>query len=324
MRAPPPRTPRVDGLDVARGLALLAMASYHFTWDLEFFGYIEPGTTAQGLWKLYARAIASTFLLLAGVSLALAHGNGIRWQAFWRRFVMVAAAAAAISAATYLAVPNGFIFFGILHQIALGSLLGLVFLRLPPLIILAAALVVIGAPHFLKSPMFDHPWLWWLGLAPINPRSNDYVPVFPWFGVVLVGIGLARSFQQAGLIARLAAIRARDWTKPFRFAGRHSLAVYLIHQPVLIGLVWLFAQIWPAPMVTEQARFTVSCESRCAETQNETFCKRYCGCMLQRIEDAGLLAPIFSGTASEELNSRIGDLALSCSAEIEGLEDSPP
>ncbi len=324
MRAPPPKTPRVDWLDVVRGLALLAMASYHFTWDLEFFGYVETGTTTHGLWKLYARIIASTFLFLAGVSLALAHGSGVRWPAFRRRFLQIAAAAAAISAATYLAVPNGFIFFGILHQIALGSLIALAFLRLPPLITLAAALIVIGAPGFLKSPAFDQPWLWWLGLAPVNPRSNDYVPIFPWFGVILVGVGLARSFQLAGLVPRLATFRAGRWARPLRFAGRHSLAVYLIHQPVLIGLVWLFAQIWPAPAITEQARFTASCESRCAETQGAAFCQRYCGCMLRRIEDADLLTPFFSGAASEELNSRIGDLALSCSAEIEGLEDASP
>jgi uncharacterized membrane protein len=317
MSRPSPKIPRIDALDVARGLALLAMASYHFTWDLEFFGYAEPGMTAHGAWKLYARAIASTFLMLAGASLVLAHGNGIRWPSFWRRFAMVAGAAAAISVATYVAVPNGFIFFGILHQIALGSLFGLAFLRLPPLLTLGVAVLIIAAASFLRAPFFDHPLLWWLGLAPVNPRSNDYVPVFPWFGVVLLGIALARSLLQAGLLPRLASLHPGSWARPFRFAGRHSLAVYLVHQPVLIGLVWLFAQFWPAPVETEQARFIRSCEARCAETQEISLCRRYCGCMLERIEEADLLTPMFSGTASEELNSRLGDLALSCSSESE-------
>lgn len=317
MPLPSTRIPRIDALDVGRGLALLAMATYHFTWDLEFFGYAEPGMTAQGAWKLYARAIASTFLMLAGASLVLAHANGIRWPDFWRRFIMVAGAAAAISIATYLAVPNGFIFFGILHQIALGSLLGLAFLSLPPLLTLIAALLVIAAPGFLRAPIFDHPLLWWLGLAPVNPRSNDYVPMFPWFGVVLVGIALARSLLDARLLARLASLRPGNWAKPFRFAGRHSLAVYLIHQPVLIGLVWLFAQIWPAPVENQQTRFIQSCEARCVETQDANLCRRYCACMLDRIERAELLQPMFSGAITEELNSRLGDLALSCSGEIE-------
>jgi uncharacterized membrane protein len=318
MSLPSKRIPRIDALDVARGVALLAMASYHFTWDLEFFGYAEPGMTAQGAWKLYARAIASTFLMLAGASLVLAHADGIRWPSFWRRFVMVAGAAAAISIATYLAVPNGFIFFGILHEIALGSLFGLAFLRLPPLLTLIVALLVIAGPSFLRAPIFDHPLLWWLGLAPVNPRSNDYVPMFPWFGVVLVGIALAKSLLQAGLVWRLASLRLGDWARPFRFAGRHSLAVYLLHQPVLIGCVWLFAQIWPPQVESQQARFIQSCEARCTETQGADLCQRYCGCMLDRIESANLLQPMFSDTVTEELNSRLGDLAVSCSGEIEG------
>ena len=84
---------RILAIDVARGVALLAMASYHFTWDLEFFGYITPGTTGMGGWKLYARCIASTFLVLVGVSLVLAHQGGVRWPKFWRRWLGIAAAA---------------------------------------------------------------------------------------------------------------------------------------------------------------------------------------------------------------------------------------
>ena len=106
------------------------MASYHFTWDLEFFGYTDPGLTAFGWWRLYARCIASTFLFLVGVSLFLAHGRQIRWPGFWKRFAMIAVAALAISLITRIATPDGFIFFGILHEIALASLLGLAFLRM--------------------------------------------------------------------------------------------------------------------------------------------------------------------------------------------------
>ena len=53
---------RIDGLDVARGVALIAMASYHFSWDLELFGYLTPGTASSGFLKLYARIIASRFV----------------------------------------------------------------------------------------------------------------------------------------------------------------------------------------------------------------------------------------------------------------------
>ena len=144
---------RIEALDLARGFALAAMAVYHFAWDLEFFGYAPPGMTALGGWKLFARCIASSFLFLVGVSLFLAHAQRIRWPGFLRRLAMVAGAAAAISVATYFAVPGAFIFFGILHQIALASLLGLAFLRLPALLTLAVAAAVIVAPTFLRSDL---------------------------------------------------------------------------------------------------------------------------------------------------------------------------
>ena len=76
---------RMPWLDMARGIALLAMASYHFMWDLASFGYLEPDFPASGWPRIYARAIASTFLFLAGFSLVLAHGDHIRWQSFWKR-----------------------------------------------------------------------------------------------------------------------------------------------------------------------------------------------------------------------------------------------
>ena len=143
--------PRIELVDLARGTALAAMAVYHFTWDLEFFSYVDAGTTAIGGWKVFARCIASSFLFLVGVSLFLAHGDGVRWPGFGRRLAMIGGAAAAISLATWIAVPKTFIFFGILHQIALASLLGLPFLRLPWAVNLLAAAGVVAAPHFLRS-----------------------------------------------------------------------------------------------------------------------------------------------------------------------------
>jgi uncharacterized membrane protein len=170
---------RLEAIDLARGFALLAMAIYHFAWDLEFFGYVEPGTTQVGGWRFFARSIATSFLFLVGASLVLAHAKGVNWKSFAKRIAMVAGAAGAITLATWIAVPDAFIFFGILHHIALASVLGLAFLRMPLALVLIAAALVFAAPHFLRMPFFDHPALWWLGLAPQNPRSNDYVPWRP-------------------------------------------------------------------------------------------------------------------------------------------------
>ena len=77
-----PATPRgrMDALDVARGLALLAMAVYHLSWDLRWFGLVDwPVDSSRG-WRIFAGLIAGSFLVLVGVGLVLAHGRGIRWR----------------------------------------------------------------------------------------------------------------------------------------------------------------------------------------------------------------------------------------------------
>lgn len=314
---------RIDTFDIARGLALLAMAVYHFTWDLEFFGYTDPGMTAVGGWKLFARCIATSFLFLVGVSLYLAHGEGMRWKGYWRRLAMIACAALAISLVTYVAVPGAFIFFGILHQIALASVLGLLFLRVPALLTLVLAAAVIAAPAFLRSSFFEHPAWWWVGLSASNPRSNDYVPLFPWFGAVLAGIGLTRLAASAGLLTRLAGLHAGAWSRPLIFAGRHSLAVYLLHQPLLIASVWLFSQVYPAQVQTREVQFRQSCEATCQQTRDAEFCTRYCVCMLDKLEQDDSLDQLFAGSESAGLRSRIDASAGQCTltadeAQMEG------
>jgi len=314
----PARTKRIVAIDMLRGAALVAMASYHFTWDLEFFGYAHAGLTAFGPWKIYARCIASTFLFLVGVSLVLAHADGIRWNGFGKRLGMIVAAALAITAATRLATPDSFIFFGILHQIALASVLGLAFLRLPALLTLAAAALVVAAPHYLRSEFFDHPALWWVGLSSADPRSNDYVPLFPWFGAVLAGMGVTQLARSSGLLTRLAALPQPGWTRPLAFAGRHSLAVYLVHQPVLIAGVWLFAQFMPPQSRPPQEGFADACRASCAETRDGAFCTRYCGCMLGRLQGEGLLEKLYKGSGDGAFQQTVRDLAATCTAETDG------
>lgn len=313
----PPPPNRIEAIDAARGVALVAMAIYHFTWDLEFFGYVPAGMTGVGGWKLFARCIASTFLFLVGVGLFLGHGRSIRWQPFGQRLAMIVAAAAAISAVTWFAVPQGFIFFGILHEIALASLLGLAFLRLPwPLTAIVAA-AVIAAPHWLRADMFEHPAWWWLGLSPTNPRSNDYVPLFPWFGAVLLGIAAAKLATSLGWFARMASWRVSGPAQPLAFAGRHSLAFYLLHQPILIAFVWLAAQIVPPSPEAREASFIRACETTCADSRDSTFCKSYCACMLETLTAEKVIEGVFSGDRSDEQQTRVQDIAGICTTETD-------
>ncbi|HEX2726006.1 MAG TPA: heparan-alpha-glucosaminide N-acetyltransferase domain-containing protein, partial [Beijerinckiaceae bacterium] len=139
-------TPRWAAIDSARGVAVAAMIAYHFAWDLSFFRLIATDVVGHPAWQLFARAIAATFLMLVGAGLVLAHGKGLRRRSFLRRLAVVAAAALMITLATSLAMPESYIFFGILHCIALTSVLALPFLRAPVAVALAAAAFAFAAP----------------------------------------------------------------------------------------------------------------------------------------------------------------------------------
>lgn len=235
------RRGRIAGLDIARTVALVAMAVYHFTYDLEMFGYLPEGTAVSGGFAVFARTVAASFLFLVGVSLYLAHAAGIRWRPYLRRLLVIALAAGLITAATAYALPDSYIFFGILHSIAVASVLGLAFLRLPAWLVLLAAALVVAARPGLQTGLFDAPWLAWLGLTTWHVRSIDFVPVFPWFGATLAGIGAAGLLDRMGIWDRLRQPRGAEGgvRRLLAWPGRHSLGVYLIHQPVLIGTLWL-------------------------------------------------------------------------------------
>ncbi len=310
-------TRRIDMIDVFRGVALVAMAIYHFAWDLEFFGYAEPGMTAQGGWKIFARSIASSFLFLAGVSLLLAHGKKIRWRGFFRRFVQLTAAAALITLVTFYATPERYVFFGILHQIAFASLFGLIFLRLPVWLTILVAAFIFYLGFSFRSDWFSHPTLWFLGLTPISLQSNDFVPVFPWTAATLAGIAASRLALKFGVFDYLAGFRAGYWVHPIRFCGRHGLVFYLVHQPVLVGLVWLFAQFWPASAETPEHGFMRACEQSCVSGGSGINCPGYCACVLDSIDAEGRLDDMLAGVSDDDLKTRLGEIAGQCRSTAE-------
>jgi uncharacterized membrane protein len=229
---------RIAWLDAARSVALMAMATFHFVFDLEAFGYVSPGTALTGGWAIFARVVASSFLVLVGIGLYLGHGRGVRWPRVRRRFLRIAGAAALISVATYFALGPQMIFFGILHEIAFASIVGLAFLRLPFWLNAAAATLVIALPRLARFDIFASPWLIWTGLGTRPTAAADFVPVFPWFGAVLAGIALAQVLGSTGVWARMALLPTGPGLRRLGFAGRHSLLFYLIHQPILIGALW--------------------------------------------------------------------------------------
>lgn len=234
---------RIELLDLARGIALIAMTIFHFAFDLELLGVQEPGFVSQDHWKYFARAIATSFLFLTGFSLYLAHRDGIRWQGWKIRMTKIVAAAILITIATYFATPDQYIFFGILHAIAFASLAGLVFLRVPWQVIIPIAIGVFAMRYYGRTELLNAPYWYWTGLSAANPNSSDYVPVFPWFSAPLMGIAFAKLSERMNWLEVFAQPKLeQSVSKLVKFLGRNSLIYYLLHQPVMIGL--MLAVLW--------------------------------------------------------------------------------
>ncbi|MFO1324808.1 MAG: heparan-alpha-glucosaminide N-acetyltransferase [Burkholderiales bacterium] len=220
-------------LDVVRGAALVAMIAFHFSFDLASFRVVAWDFYRDPFWLHARTAILSTFLLIAGVSLVLAESTPRGRTRFWRHVARIAACALLVSAGSYAMFPNSFIWFGVLHAIAV-SLVLIRPLAAHPRAALAAGVAAIVAGNVVTSPWFDgRPW-GWVGFATVKPVTEDYVPLFPWTGVMLVGIAAGHALVRTGF--RALAPFARG-PRALAWLGRHSLAVYMIHQPLLIGLL---------------------------------------------------------------------------------------
>ncbi len=195
-----------------------------------------------------------------------------------------------------------------------GQRAGLLFLNLPPGLTAAVAVLVVAAPHYLASDFFNTPILAWVGLSTVPPRSNDYVPLFPWFGAVLAGIAAARIGEHLGWLKLLSGgIRPHALEKPLTFIGRHSLAFYLIHQPVLISLVYVFSLVAPPAQPDLRQVFMQSCVSACMANDGAALCEKFCGCVVTELDKAKLFDDVFSGKANQENNSTVREIAAMCS-----------
>lgn len=228
-------------VDALRGVAIVAVVAYHLQWDLASYGYAGKWT-ATPTGKLVGHLIAGTFLFLVGVSFALAHRRGFDGPAHLRRLAKLVAAAGVITAVSWVTNPQAVVTFGILHAIALTSVLLIPFLRWSDTVAVVAAAVSFALPAVVQLP--GSVWWGWLGLSDVVRPTLDHQPLFPMFGLSLLGLVLARRLidrpDLAAVVGRCAP--AGSVGAGLRFLGRHTLAIYLLHQPVLIGIFELLAR----------------------------------------------------------------------------------
>ena len=236
-------------MDALRGLAMVWMTVFHFCFDLSHLGFWPQNFRADPFWTVQRTAIVSLFLFCAGLGQAIALQQGQGWARFWRRWAQIAGCALLVTVGSFAMFPRSFIYFGVLHGMAVMLLVarcsagwgrwlwpaGLVAMALPAM-----------AQHLLTgvwadaAPWFNGRALNWLGLVARKPFTEDYVPVLPWLGVLWWGLASGQ-----WLLARRPQWLQRAvpaGVKPLAALGRWSLSYYMLHQPVMIGL--LMAVVW--------------------------------------------------------------------------------
>lgn len=225
------------------------MTCFHFAFDLNHFGFIHQDFYRDPLWTVQRTCILSLFLLCAGFGQAVAVHAGQTWARFWRRWLQIASCALAVSIGSALMFPNSWIYFGVLHGMAVMLLVcrataswgwwlwpaGLVVVLLGVYAPQVQVLLPFGQALDLKT-------LNWLGLVSRKPVTEDYVPLLPWLGVMWWGMAAGQWVLARGWLTRVQT--TGTWPlAPLSWLGRWSLSWYMLHQPVLIGLLTLVGSL---------------------------------------------------------------------------------
>jgi uncharacterized membrane protein len=241
---------RFDRLDALRGLAMVWMTAYHFAFDLNHFKFIAQNFYTDPVWTWQRTCIVSLFLLCAGAGQAVAVHQGQNWQRFGRRWAQVALAALLVSAGSYAMFPNSWIYFGVLHGIAVMLIVVRLTAGWGAWLWVAGAVAIaikfvavyainsVAAGDFLQ--IFNTKPLNWLGFVSKKPITEDYVPLIPWLGVMWWGMAAGQWLLRRRPEMLSGGVGA---AKPLAALGNWSLSYYLVHQPVLIGLLTAVAAL---------------------------------------------------------------------------------
>ena len=241
---------RYPEVDMVRGIAILMMILFHTVFDLSFFG-ISAVEVSSGFWKYFAYATASLFLLIVGISLTISHARAATTLSghhlalkFVYRGAGIFLLGLLVTVVTFLYLHEGYIVFGILHLIGVSVMISPLFFRFKKYNLVWGLLFIITG-YFLT--MINGPaWLLPFGIHPATFWSVDYEPVFPWTGIVLIGMGIGEYLYPGGVRKYAIPSIPSFFVQPLAFLGKHSLMIYLIHQPLIILLL---AVVFDIPLI---------------------------------------------------------------------------
>jgi len=212
------------------------MIAYHFIYDLKYCGYVDWNTPLGQGFRYWRTAIVFGFVLAMGLSMGMAHARGRRPKQFLIRLLKILLCAMLITAVTLMMFPESWIYFGILHFMLIASLLTFALIGKPKITL------SIGIVILLSYWVGWVPYGWPLNLIPGLPTyTEDFVSPFPWLGVACIGLSLGEQLKKYNVVLD----RFSSWEiggglgKTISFAGKRSLSIYMLHQPILFTLIFL-------------------------------------------------------------------------------------
>ena len=208
-------------LDFFRGIAVVLMIIFHFTFDLDMFKFVDVDFFKDPLWFGLPRLIVTLFMIAVGTSMALVHQNNFNKKSYLIRLLKIGVCAIGITISTYFMFPKAWVYFGTLHCIFFPTIIITPFVKMPKLSLAIGMAILFPLLFGFEYPFFR-----------MKHAAMDYIPIFPWAGLSYIGIFLYhQGFHRISLPKNIL-------TWPLIYLGKHALVIYLIHQPILYGLTY--------------------------------------------------------------------------------------
>jgi uncharacterized membrane protein len=247
-----PTSTRFIEIDMLRGLAIFLMIFGHILWDLDYFGLFPMN---YAVYSLLQKTVPPLFFLLVGISIIVNKkkaeekpffNENIYYKNLILRGLKVFSLGMILTIGSLIYIPEKAVIFGVLHCIGVSIILTALFLKFKTSA-LPFSLLILFSGTFISQFVFEKPTFFHLmvGLHQTNVwmYTIDYFPLIPWFGICLLGVVIG-DFLYSGSKRRFHMPDLSKY-KPviiFQWLGKHSLIIYLVHQPIIGGVLLLF--IW--------------------------------------------------------------------------------
>lgn len=228
-------------LDLLRTLSIAMMIAYHLAYDLESYYRWHIGLFVYTSWHLLRLSTASLFLLLAGCSFAISWSRMPIYRKYMKRGLGIIACGMLVTAATYWFEPATYVRFGILHMIGISIMLLPFFARMKEGNAIGG-IIAIALGMVIPDVTSDTTMLLPFGIIPPGFATVDYFPLIPWFGVVLIGYAIGLNIYVKRSPPLFSILHSSFFIR-IAWPGRHALIIYLLHQPVLLGILIIIGSL---------------------------------------------------------------------------------